>query len=79
MSNSYSVYEKPTHNSNFAPLSMERRQSSFGKSDQKPTFQHSEMLYPLLLLPHQEPSICNYLISGQKPVDNEIPTKRFPQ
>lgn len=53
MSNSYLAYEKLTHNSNFAPLSMERSHSSFGKYDQKPTFQHSEMLYPLLLLPQE--------------------------
>lgn len=79
MSNSYSVYEKPTHNCNFALLRMERRHSSFGKSDQKLTLQHSEMLHPLLVLLHQELSICNYLIPGQKPVDNEIPTECLPQ
>lgn len=79
MSNSYSAYEKPTHNSNFAPFSMERRHSSFGKSDQKPTFQHSEMLYPLSLPSHQDLSICNYLIPGRTRVDNEIPTKSSPQ
>ena len=75
VSDSYSVYEKPTHNSHFAPVSMERRHSSFGKCDPKSTFQHSVMLYPLFLPSHQELSICNYLIPGQKLVDNEIPTK----
>lgn len=75
MSNSYSVYENLTHNCNFVLLRMERRHSSFGKSDQTHI---AEMLHPLLVLLHQELSICNYLIPGQKPVDNEIPTECLP-
>lgn len=33
---------------------------------------------PLLLLPHQERSICNYLIPSRKLADNETPTKCLP-
>lgn len=78
MSNSHSGHENPSHNSNLAPLSMVRGHSSFGKSDPQPKTPYSEMLCPLLLLPHQERSICDYLIPSRKLADNETPTKCLP-